>query len=1356
MKLRTQILGGYFLIFVFMIIIAVVMSQSIGSLVDTSQWVSHTHEVISEARSIEKLMVDMETGQRGFLITGEEAFLDPYEQGKRDYTKTLAHLRSLVTDNPPQLKRLDEIDLLIAKWHEVAASVEIAERRQVNTATVDAEYLQDLLSKGVGKRILDTMRQEIDRLDDLFRRTANREGRYLALAIAKAMVDMETGQRGYLVTGQQEFLEPFNAGMASVGEHFKALRAVTPQVHQTRIDRLEELSNSWIDKAGNPEIAARTEMNQSKSSLKKISALIQQGTGKSIMDALRVKVAEFIQIENELLVKRNDDARGSSTSSLIVVVIGTALAIALGLVTSIFITRSVHRQVGGEPASIERMTSQVATGDLTVAMTGVGGKSTGILASVQTLVTTMKGVVKQANTIAGGDYSADISPRSDKDELAIALKSMTKKLRESAETTAAQDWLKTGLNRLNSAMQGDLGVAQLAEQIVSELAVYLEAQLAAVYLTEDHENAPVLNLQCSYGYTKRKNLSNRFGLGEGLVGQAAKEKKQILISNVPEGYVKVSSGLGEASPAFIAVTPLVFENRVVGVIELGTLGEITDLQLEYLNQAVVSVAINFEAANGREELARELDKSQTLSEELQSQQEELKASNEELEEQTQRLQQSEEELKASNESLEEKSEMLQRQKKQVEQSRKEIEQKAKELSIASKYKSEFLANMSHELRTPLNSLLILSQSMADNEAGNLTEDQVRSASIINSCGNDLLALINEILDLAKIEAGRMDIKLTKIPVEDLVLSIRRSFAHMAEEKGLEFKVTAVDPSFSAIFTDRKRLEQIIKNLLSNAIKFTDKGAVEVTIARATGEAGASPLGLDPDECFTVNVSDTGIGIPADKQQEIFEAFQQVDGTTSRMHSGTGLGLSISRELARLLGGEIGLHSRVGEGSTFTVYLPVHASHVPASDEPKRTSRPHQPGSRALESLPAAQEIDDDRASIEGADKVILIIEDDPRFASLLLKQCHEKGFKCVASATGERGLDLTRTFMPRAIILDLKLPGMDGWAVLDALKDDPKTRHIPVHIMSVEESSLDARRKGAIGHLTKPARKEELEEAFERLEETITRGLKELLVIEDDDDLRESIIKLIGNGDVRATAATTGEEALALLRNKKFDCVILDLGLPDMNGFELLEQIESDTDVTMPPVVVYTGRDLTREQEERLFQYTESIIIKGVQSEERLLDETSLFLHRLVDAMPERKQQMIANLHDRDALFEGKRVMLVDDDMRNVFALSEVLQKKGLQVHKAENGRKALAILEQEKEIDLVLMDIMMPEMDGYETMRRIREQKELERLPIIALTAKAMKQDREKCFAAGASDYLSKPVDVNRLLSLMRVWLYR
>ncbi|MBI5115954.1 response regulator, partial [Candidatus Poribacteria bacterium] len=926
--------------------------------------------------------------------------------------------------------------------------------------------------------------------------------------------------------------------------------------------------------------------------------------------------------------------------------------------------------------------------------------------------------------------------------------------------------------RLNDVMRGELDVACLSSKVISEIATYLDAQVGAFYMLDGKGNGPVLSLLSSYAYTKRKNLSNEFKPGEGLVGQAALEKKQILVSNVPEEYVKVTSGLGEASPRSITVTPFLYESRVSGVVEIGTLGQMSGTQLEYLSQAMNSVAINVETARGREELAKALKESRALAEKLQVQQEELKAANEELEEQTQMLQQSEEklklqqeELKVANEELEEKNESLERQKSKIEQAnkdlertRKEIETKAEELGIASKYKSEFLANMSHELRTPLNSLLLLARLLADNKEGNLSKEQMESAGIIYNSGNDLLSLLNEILDLSKIEAGRMDVHVEPVSVATLAEAVRAGFEHVAADKGLSLEVTVSENAPAEISTDRKRLEQIIKNLMSNAIKFTEKGAVTVNFGRPDEDADLSRSGLVREKAFAISVKDTGIGISPKDQKIIFEAFQQAEGGSSRKFGGTGLGLTISRELAALLGGEIQLESEVGKGTVFTVCLPLGPPDFAKVAHEAHTEKPVLPGRgrTARQKKAVVESVPDDRECVKKEDKVILIVEDDPNFARLLQKQCHDKGFKCLASATGEGGLELAEKYSPAAIVLDLKLPGIDGWTVLDSLKENPKTRHIPVHIMSVEDATIEAFRKGAVGYLTKPAKKEDLEEAFQRLEAVFSRRVKDLIVVEDDGNMRKGIIKLVGNGDVYAEEAATGGQALQALKSRKFDCMILDLGLPDMTGFELLKALEAEENVVIPPVIVYTGKELTHEEEMELRKYSESIIIKGVRSEERLLDESSLFLHRMVDKLPENMRKIITNLHDVDIMFKNRRVMIVDDDMRNVFALTSVLEQKGVSVLKAENGQKALEMLLTEPKVDLVLMDIMMPVMDGYETMKRIRAQEKFQKLPIIALTAKAMREDRERSITAGASDYLTKPVDVSRLCSMMRVWLYK
>ena len=992
-------------------------------------------------------------------------------------------------------------------------------------------------------------------------------------------------------------------------------------------------------------------------------------------------------------------------------------------------------------------------------------------------------MVAVADSIAGGklDNQIDTSGRDEISRLAVSVDKMQGALRDARAQDHEQSWLKTGIGRLNDVMRGDLDIGSLAVKAVGEITTYLDAKIGALYVANHNGDQQSLALLGSYAYTKRKNLSNLFKFGEGLVGQAALERQQIVIRNVPEDYIKVTSGLGEAVPRLICVTPIVHENEVKGVIEVGTLNELTELQLEYLVRAMPVVAVTLQTAQGREELARSLQHAQQLAEELQAQQEELKASNEqlaaqqeelkasneELEEQTQALKVSEERLKSQqeemevvNEELEEKNELLERQKREVELARQEIADKADDLALASKYKSEFLANMSHELRTPLNSLLILARVFADNRDGNLTDDQIESARVIFNSGTDLLGLINDILDLAKIEAGRMDLQVTKVTLRNLATGIMESFEHIATDKGLDLTVSISPDAPGDIITDKKRLDQIIKNLVSNAIKFTEQGQVAVEFGRPSSNLKPSEYLPNRTNIIAISVRDTGIGIERNKHKVIFEAFQQAEGGTSRKYGGTGLGLSITRELVRLLGGEIHLVSEPGQGSTFTVLLPLRIDSAGVSQE--REQSPQQdnaPVSSPKPTRPPPRElgrVEDDRDDLSGTDTVILVVDDDPAFAQILANESRAKGFRALVASSGEEGLKLAESHLPKGIILDIKLPGMDGWTVLEMLKENPKTRHIPVHIMSVEEPNMNALRKGAIGFLSKPPDKAELDAVLQKIADMFTKKFKNLLVVEDDPEMRQNIVDLIGDGDVHVSEATSGKEAIAAIRTGNYDCVVLDLGLPDMDGKEVLRSLESEPDVVIPPVIVHTSRDITHDEEMELRSFSESIIIKDVRSDERLMDEVSLFLHRVVSQMPDKKRKMITDLHDMDRIFRSKKVLIVDDDMRTVFALSKILTAKGVKTFKAENGDKALQLLDQSQDLDMVLMDIMMPVMDGYETMKRIRAQSRFASLPIIALTAKAMKGDLELCIAAGASDYLAKPVDEARLYSMMRVWLYR
>ncbi len=1006
-----------------------------------------------------------------------------------------------------------------------------------------------------------------------------------------------------------------------------------------------------------------------------------------------------------------------------------------------------------------------------------------------------------AEQITAGDYSlqAKVTTTDEIGQLAQSFNQMTGNLRQMIEveqqartqiesTNKAleeQIWQSTGLAQLNDRMQGEHDIPSLATSIIQQLCHYLQAQIGALYIVEDHR----LSLAGSYAY-HNKTGRGCFKFGEGLVGQAALEKQPLIVTDVPTDYITVSSGLGETPPRNIAVFPFTFENRVMGVVELGTLGEFDPVQLNFIQVALDNIAITFNTAQARARIDQLLLKTQQQAEELQAQSEELRVANEELETQTESLRASEAKLKEKQAelevtnaqleeqaaALEENSRVLQdkqatldRQNQTLKLAQQELQQKAEELARASKYKSEFLANMSHELRTPLNSLLILARMLADNEGGNLTDEQVESAQIIYSGGRDLLNLINDILDLSKVESGKMVFNFEPTPLADLLTTIQAQFGPVAEEKGLELNLTLADDLPATIKTDAQRVKQIIKNLLSNAFKFTNAGQVGLNIYRPAADVDLSRSGLGPAEAVAISVTDTGIGMTPDQQKIIFEAFQQADGSTSRQYGGTGLGLSISRELAAKLGGQIGVESEVGRGSTFTLYLPL-GSKEDEADNKQAGVRPAEPdlefrGNQKkveIKPIPAsdslllpAQFLPDDRAELTADDKTLLIIEDDPKFAKILYDFAHRKGFKCLIAGAGQTGLALVKEYKPEAIILDLNLPDLSGWHILEVLKNDPATRHIPVHIMSVEEEVLDAYRKGAIGYLTKPVSRADLEKPFEKIEQFISREIKTLLLVEDDANSRHSIKKLLEGSDVQISEAERGQAALDLLQSRHFDCIILDLSLPDMSGFEVLNKMNGQKGEARSPVIVYTGRDLTPEENLELMKYADSVIVKGVKSPERLLDETALFLHRVVADMPADKQQTIKQLYNHDGLLKDKKVLVVDDDVRNSFALSKLLSEKGMIVRIAQNGQKALDLLAKEP-VDLVLMDIMMPVMDGFTAIERIRSQPQLAALPILALTAKAMKGDREKCLAVGANDYLAKPIDVDRLFSMLRVWLYQ
>ncbi len=1021
-----------------------------------------------------------------------------------------------------------------------------------------------------------------------------------------------------------------------------------------------------------------------------------------------------------------------------------------------------------------------------------------IIESTRLLKSAIEATIEQTKAIAAGNYERPIVMLSGEDQLGIALSDMTSTLRQAVAQTRRQDWLKTGQAQLNEVIRGDQELVTLARATINFLCNYVKAYVGTFYMLHHpdikHENL-YLKLIASYAFQKRKNMSNEFEIGEGLVGQAALERQSILVNQLPSDYLHVSSSLGETHPEALLVMPFMFEEHLKGVIEMGFLQEPDEIQFEFLMQAMSTIGIVVQTAESRTQLQILLQQSQqqaeelqTQTEELQSQQEELRQANEELQVRTLELERQKEEVRAKNA--------------QLEISQQAIEQKARELELTSKYKSEFLANMSHELRTPLNSLLILAQLLKENSSGSMSDKQVEYARTIHSAGTDLLSLINDILDLAKVEAGKLEAHPELIPLNTMIDSIEQRFRHVAEDKGLQFSIKQAPQIPTQLFTDSQRLKQILTNLLSNAIKFTEKGAVTLNITRPDAAIvqhlnAKQKLTLNPETTLAFEVHDSGIGIAPENQQLIFEAFQQADGTTSRRFGGTGLGLSISRQLSRLLGGDLRVDSELNKGSTFTLYLPdklqnnrenkAKTENKVVYGAPEENSKPTltlikpapivevveeevaaepPPSSPSLtqskespppsSSMVAFERGNDDRDNLQANDKVLLIVEDEQNFANLLLDLSHEKGFKCLMAADGQEGLYLAQKYKPNAIILDVGLPLLDGWSVMERLKDDPDTRHIPVHFMSAADHTIDARRMGAIGYLIKPVNIEELSLAFRTIEQFISKQVKQVLMVVSDRERQVKMLQMVENKDNTIEVVADLDTAQKNLLTEQYDCLIIDVDIEQGQGIKFLEQLSELDNFKTTPVIVYAERELRHEEIVELQHCEERLTIKPVQSPERLLDETTLFLHQIAASLSKDKRKTLQRLHDKESLLNGRKILLVDDDIRNTYALATFLEGKNMEVLVANEGQEALNLLREQPDINIVLMDIMMPGMDGYETMQAIRQQLKLQNLPIIALTAKAMKGDKTKCIEAGANDYLSKPVDTDKLLSLMRVWLYK
>ncbi|MDB5987181.1 MAG: histidine kinase, partial [Nevskia sp.] len=1148
----------------------------------------------------------------------------------------------------------------------------------------------------------------------------------------RALREEQVGVRGFLLSGDEDELKLYESARHEFDGHIANLRKLTVDnpLQQGRLDQIGRQKDLWQAEVAETAIAAARAalVNPTRRAelLTAAADIYLHGAGSRLPPVLAL-FSEMESSEAVLLQQRTERLRDTVEASRMTTLIALLLDFVFGALGLYMVSRLLTRPIR----------------ELTQLMT----------------------------RLAAHDHSIEVPQQARKDEIGAIARALQVFKQMSIETFN-HSWVKSNVAEVSSQLQAAQTPRAFASSLVSTAAPRLGCGLAVFYLYR--EDLHQLERLGSYGGLELDVRHAYIELGEGLVGQCAVERKPIVLTAVPTDYFRIESGLGEAVPRSVILLPVLNNERLLGVIELASFAPFSAVHQRFLDELLPILALSLENLLRAARTQQLLEETQAQAEELQSseealrvQQEELRATNDalhanttELEAQSARLRASEEalrvqteELQASNEELREKGERLNEQKVVQEALQLETQAKADELGRASQYKSEFLANMSHELRTPLNSLLILSRGLADNEDGNLTEEQIESSRIIYESGSNLLRLINDILDLSKVEAGKMEVVDEEMPLDAFAASLMRNFRHVAKEKGLEFSVE-IEPGLPpSLHTDAGKLDQVVGNLLSNAFKFTRAGAVRVQIARPPATIKL-PDGLSAQNSVAIAVQDSGIGIPIDKFRKIFQAFEQVDAGTSRQYGGTGLGLSISRGMTRLLGGDILIESEAGKGSTFTLVLPERMSvstavaPMPAAIAPAPTVAKLAVAPSARPGLqPVAAFIADDREQIAADDTVILVIEDDPAFQRILGDMIRRKGFKVLAASDGESGLELANHYKPTGVLLDVMLPGIDGWTVMDRLKTDVGTRHIPVHFISALDEHGRGLGMGAVGFLTKPVSRDAIGKAFERLLHFAPGTPRRVLVVDDDAGARTAVRKLVADSYIECLEAASGEDALARLESTEIDCIILDLGLPGMDGFEFLERASALGPV--PPVVVYSGRELTREENLRLRQYTDSIVIKGARSPERLLDEVSLFLHsiRARPAAPTAPREI-------DPQLSGRTALIVDDDMRNIFALSKALRSKGLKVLMAQDGHKALKQLADNPEIAIVLMDIMMPGMDGYETTREIRKLPQVRDLPIIALTAKAMRGDREKCLEAGANDYLSKPIDIDKLLSMMRVWV--
>ena len=1141
--------------------------------------------------------------------------------------------------------------------------------------------------------------------------------------IISNMKDAETGQRGFLVTLDESFLEPYNGAYAKTTASYNALTDLTSdnaaqqrnlaeakKLYEAKFAQMQKI----IDKTKKNDAFAFNVSERQKEMVK----------GKIVMDQLRVVVERIKVEENKILKERTEAQQVYITYTPILLLIAALISILITGFAYIRIKKDLDDRIRKQKEAEQKYEE------------------------TRQRINVIEGITK---LVSEGDYTVRSTDSTD-DELgriSTALNSMTSSLEQTFNDLSNKNWLQAGTVKLSDAIRGERILQKLAENLIGIITEYINAPLGTVYIQDKDWNYKLA------GFFAATDAPEFIKGGEGLSGQVIKSKIPVIIRDLPENYVSINSSIGQTKPVCLVLLPLVYSNECIGVIELGLLREPNELEMLFLTNNLEMLSIGVNAALDYVKLQDFLEETQAQSEELQTQHNELENLNAELEAQAQKLQASEEELRVQQEELQQTNEELEERSGLLEEKNLEIQKKAEELELTTRYKSEFLANMSHELRTPLNSILLLSRLLAENDEENLNSDQVEYATVIQSSGNGLLGLIDEILDLSKIEAGKMDLDYTNVFIKDITADLKSLFVPVANEKNLDFRIN-IDENVPAIIeTDKMRLEQILKNLISNALKFTSQGSVELSIKPNPG----NPKSI----CFVVK--DTGIGIQPEKQQLIFEAFQQADGSTKRKYGGTGLGLSISRELVKLLGGEITLTSVAGAGSEFTLYLPVTQS--AGSALPEKTNffispteetaikKVDEQDYRYISSL-IPESIPDDRGAVSEKDKSILIIEDDTNFAKSLLDYTRKKGYKGIVAVRGDEGLELAESFKPQGILLDIQLPVMSGWEVMDKLKANPKTRHIPVHIMSSHKLKNESLMKGAVDFIDKPMALEKMQEIFKKIEYVLSRKSKKVLIVEDNPQHAKALAYFLETFNINSELRSNVSEGIQALKTKEVDCVILDMGIPDKKAYETLEEAKKNPGFEHLPIIIFTGKSLSLSEELRIKQYADSIIVKTAHSYQRMLDEVSLFLHVVEESKkPAVKDGDFKKLGALEQILKNKTVLIADDDVRNIFSLTKSLENYKMNVITALDGKEALQKLHDNPSIDVVLLDMMMPQMDGYETARRIRENYQWKNLPVIAVTAKAMTGDREKCINAGASDYITKPVDIDQLMSLLRVWLY-